>query len=258
MTSQSAPEVSVHALRLQGVGRRFGALEAVRDVTIDIAIGERRAVLGPNGAGKTTLFNTIAGDYPPTSGRVVLFGEDITNLPPHQRTRRGLARTYQTSLLLGGLSVRDNIYLGVRGVRPNRLSMRRPKPSDEDHQTVDELAETVGLSDVIATEVDALSHGQQRQLEIAMALSSKPRLLMLDEPAAGLSPSERGDLLSLLNGFPRTITIILIEHDMDVALRAVDQVTVMHNGSVIAEGGPEEIQHNQVVLDIYLGAHSHE
>lgn len=258
MTSPSATETRVPALRLQGVGRRFGALEAVRDVTLDIANGERRAILGPNGAGKTTLFNAIAGDFPPTSGRIELFGEDVTNLSQHARTRLGLARTYQTSLLFGGLTVRDNIYLAVRGTKPGRFSLRRPKGSDADHVSVKDLARTVGLTDALDTEVSELSHGRQRQLEIAMALASQPALLLLDEPAAGLSPSERIDLLELLRGFPRTITIMLIEHDMDIALQAVDQVTVMYNGSVLVEGCPEEIQENEMVLDIYLGVHGHE
>jgi len=258
VTDQASPEANVPALQLQGVGRRFGALQAVRDVTMEIAEGERRAILGPNGAGKTTLFNVIAGDFLPTSGNVYLFGTEITDLPAHKRTRMGLARTYQTSLLFGGLSVRDNIFLGVRGVKPRRLSFRRPTKNDRDHAEVERLAESVGLTPVLDTGVDSLSHGQQRQLEIAMALSSSPRLLMLDEPAAGLSPSERGDLLALLGGLPRTITVILIEHDMDVALQAADWVTVMHNGSIFAEGDPDKIQDNPVVLDIYLGARGHE
>lgn len=258
MTDNASPEANVPALHLQGVGRRFGALQAVRDVTMEIAEGERRAILGPNGAGKTTLFNVIAGDFLPTSGDVYFFGAKITDLPAHKRTRMGLARTYQTSLLFGGLTVRDNIFLGVRGVKPRRLSLRRPTKNDRDHAEVERLAESVGLTAVLDTGVDSLSHGQQRQLEIAMALSSSPRLLLLDEPAAGLSPSERADLLALLGGLPRTITVILIEHDMDVALQAADWVTVMHNGSIFAEGDPDKIQDNQVVLDIYLGARGHE
>lgn len=258
LTSPSAAETRVPALRLQGVGRRFGALEAVRDITLDIANGERRAILGPNGAGKTTLFNAIAGDFPPTSGRIELFGEDITALSQHARTRLGLARTYQTSLLFGGLTVRDNIYLAVRGTKPGRFGLRRPKGSDVDHAAVEDLASTTGLTDVLDTEADNLSHGMQRQLDMAMALASQPSLLMLDEPAAGLSSSERVDLVHLLRGISRTITIMLIEHDMDVALQAVDQVTVMYDGSVLVEGSPDEIQENQMVLDIYLGAHGDE
>ncbi len=253
--SQSTAEAAAPVLRLQGVGRRFGALQALRDVDLDVPQGERRAILGPNGAGKTTLFNVVAGDYPPTSGRVFLFGEDVTHLPAHLRTRRGLGRTYQNSLLLAGLSVADNLFLAVRGVQPRRLSVLRPAAGDHHRTRAAELADTVGLGAVADTPVRQLAHGQLRQLELGMALASDPRLLMLDEPAAGLSPAERQSLIRLLAGLPRAITIVLIEHDMDVALAAADQVTVMHNGRVIAGGTPDEIQANQTVHDIYLGHH---
>jgi len=255
--NQSTVEAAVPALRLQGVGRRFGALQAVQDVDLDIAQGERRAILGPNGAGKTTLFNVVAGDYAPTSGRVFLFGEDVTRLPAQLRTRRGLGRTYQTVLLFGGLTVADNLYLAVRGVRPGRFSVVRPGQDDRHRGRAAEIAELVGLAAVAETLVSQLAHGQLRQLELGMALASDPRLLMLDEPAAGLSPSERQSLSHLLAGLPRSITVVLIEHDMDVALALADRVTVMHQGRVIAEGTPAEIQADATVQAIYLG-HGHD
>ena len=251
--NQSTVEAAVPALRLQGVGRRFGALQAVQDVDLDIAQGERRAILGPNGAGKTTLFNVVAGDYAPTSGRVFLFGEDVTRVPAQLRTRRGLGRTYQTVLLFGGLSVADNLYLAARGPHAGRFSVVRPGARDRHRLHAAEMAELVGLADVADTLVRQLAHGQLRQLELGMALASNPRLLMLDEPAAGLSPGERQSLSRLLAALPRSITVVLIEHDMDVALALADRVTVMHQGRVVADGTPAEISSDAAVQAIYLG-----
>ena len=241
------------AIRLRGVSRRFGALQAVRDVSFDVMPGERRAVLGPNGAGKTTLFNTICGDFPPTSGSIALFGADITRLRPHQRTRRGIGRTYQTSLLFNGLTVLENLFIAARGLRPNRFSFLRPGRGDAGVAKARELAERMRLSHLLGAEVVNLSHGQRRQLEVGMALAGDPRVLMLDEPAAGLSPGDRPELLRLLHGLPRTLTLILIEHDMDIALPAADVVTVMKDGEVVVEAPPDRIEDDPVVQSIYLG-----
>ncbi|MCM8749921.1 ABC transporter ATP-binding protein [Thermomicrobiaceae bacterium CFH 74404] len=243
-----------HALELQGVSRRFGGLRAVQDVSLSLAPGERRAIIGPNGAGKTTLFNVIAGDLRPTSGTIRFYGDDITHLPPHDRVRRGIARTYQTPLVFPRLSVLDNLYLAVRGVRPRRMSLRRPRASDAEMVRARQLAEQVGLGDAIHALAGALAHGQQRQLELGMALAADPKLLLLDEPAAGLSPGERELLAGLLLGLDPGMTILLVEHDMDVAFRVVRQVTVMHEGRVIAEGTPEEISADEVVQQVYLGS----
>jgi branched-chain amino acid transport system ATP-binding protein len=241
----------VPALTLHGVGRRFGALAAVEGVSLAVAPGERRAVLGPNGAGKTTLFNLICGDFPPTSGRVELFGEDITRLPPHHRARQGVGRTYQTSLLFNGLTVEDNLVIAIRGARPGRFSWL--PPSREDRARARALAERVRLAHARGAEVASLSHGQRRQLEVGMALACTPRLLMLDEPAAGLSPLERPELLALMRDLPREITLVVIEHDMDIALPIADLVTVMKDGAVVVEGPPARIESDPVVQAIYLG-----
>ena len=253
MTVASAAEALTPALRLQGVGRRFGALQALRDVTMDVPVGERRAILGPNGAGKTTLFNVVAGDYLPTSGTVDLFGVDVTRLAPHRRTRLGLSRTYQSSMLFMGLTVAQSLFLAIRGVQRGRFDPRRPPADDPARARSEEIATLVHLGDVFKAPVGSLSHGQQRQLELGMALAGNPRLLMLDEPAAGLSRGERTLLSSLLKGLPREITVVLVEHDMDVALAAADRVTVMHEGTIIVEGSPDEIQASSTVQDIYLG-----
>jgi len=245
--------VTIPAIRLSGVSRRFGALAAVRDVSFDVAPGERRAVLGPNGAGKTTLFNTICGDFPPTAGSIQFFGTDITTLKPHERTRLGIGRTYQTSLLFNGLTVLDNLFVAVRGLKPNRFSFLRPGRGDASMAKARELAERMRLSHLLEAEVVNLSHGQRRQLEVGMALAGDPRLLMLDEPAAGLSPGDRPELLRLLRELPRSLTLILIEHDMDIALPAADIVTVMKDGEVVVEATPDLIESNPVVQAIYLG-----
>ena len=248
-----AAEATVPALRLQGVGRRFGALQALRDVSMEVAPGERRAILGPNGAGKTTLFNVVAGDFLPTSGSVALFGNDVTSLPPYARTRLGVCRTYQTSQLFLTLTVAQSLFLAIHGVERGRFDPRRPKAGSRGRQRAMEIAETVGLTPELQVVVGSLSHGQQRQLEVGMALAGNPRLLMLDEPAAGLSRAERVALTDLLQRLPREITVILVEHDMDVALAVADRVTVMAEGTPIVEGDPAEIQDNRMVQDIYLG-----
>jgi len=255
MTAVESPrlQTAAHALELQGVSRRFGGLIAVREVSLALQPGERRAIIGPNGAGKTTLFNVITGELRPTAGTIRFFGRDVTHLPPYQRIRLGLARTYQTPLVFPRLSVADNLYLAVRGVRPWRLSLRLPRRSDPEFREVEELAERVGLGHALRALAGALSHGEQRQLEIGMALASRPKLLLLDEPAAGLSPGEREQLALLLQGLDPRMTVLLIEHDMDVAFQVVQRVTVLHEGSVIAEGAPEEIAANPVVQAVYLG-----
>lgn len=241
------------ALELRGVGKMFGALAALSDITFTVHPGERRAVLGSNGAGKTTLFNCITGDFLPTTGTIRFFGEDISSFPAHERIRRGLRRTYQISLLFTGLSVLDNVYLACCGVSRNRFSFRRPKRDDAVMNSAQELVQLVHLEDVEQTLVSDLSYGQQRQLEIAMALSGAPRFVLFDEPAAGLSPTERTELVEILTGLPEHVGYVIIEHDMDVALRVSDYVTMMHNGRVFKEGKPAEIEEDEEVQALYLG-----
>jgi branched-chain amino acid transport system ATP-binding protein len=241
------------AISLRNVTRRFGALQAVRDVSFDVAPGERRAILGPNGAGKTTLFNAICGDFPPTSGSISFFGQSIGAIKPHQRSRLGIGRTYQTSLLFNGLSVLDNLFIAAQGARPGRFSFRVPGRSDEGLVKARVMADRMRLSHLSDARVDALSHGQRRQLEVGMAMISDPKVLMLDEPAAGLSPGDRPELLKLLKELPRTLTLILIEHDMDIALPAADIVTVMKDGQVVVEATPDKIESDPTVQAIYLG-----
>jgi branched-chain amino acid transport system ATP-binding protein len=240
---------------LRGVGRRFGGLHAVREVDLDVMPGERRAILGPNGAGKTTLFNVIAGDFAPTSGTVELFGDDVTFAPARKRTKLGLARTYQQSRMLLGLTVEDSIYLSILGVSAGHMRpVILPKKDKELRERARAAAGRVGIHDKLGELVGSLSHGEHRQVAIAMSLASEPKMLMLDEPAAGLSRGERQLLTELLIGLDRGITLLLIEHDMDVALHVAERVTMMHDGRVIVEGTPAEIRGNQLVHDLYLGS----
>ena len=242
-----------NALELRGVTKMFGALAALTDITLSVKPGERRAVLGSNGAGKTTLFNCITGDFLPSSGTIRLFGEDVTEFPPQERIRRGLRRTYQISALFPGLTVRDNVYLACRGVSRGRFSFIRPRFNDPLVQAAENLIEAVHLTGVIDRLVAELSYGQQRQLDIALALAGAPRFILFDEPAAGLSPTERAELVEILTSLPTHFGFIIIEHDMDVALRVVESVTMMHNGRIFKEGTPQEIESDPEVQELYLG-----
>jgi branched-chain amino acid transport system ATP-binding protein len=249
----AVPNTAEPILHLRGVGRRFGGLAAVSDVDLDVAHGERRAILGPNGAGKTTLFNLISGDIPVTSGTIAFLGEDLGAVSASGRTLRGIGRTYQKSRLFLGLSVEDNLFLAVMGTRGGHFRMRRSGRDREVRERARELAGTVGLQSRSDTLVGSLSHGEQRQLEVGMARATEPKLMLLDEPASGLSRGERGALTDLLLGLDSSITLLLIEHDMDVALRVAERVTMMHDGRKIVEGTPDEIRGNQLVHELYLG-----
>jgi branched-chain amino acid transport system ATP-binding protein len=251
----TSTEIAEPILRLRGVGRRFGGVLAVQGVDLEVRPGERRAILGPNGAGKTTLFNLVSGEFPPTTGSVELFGRDVTYLPARKRARMGLSRTFQTSRLFLGLSVEDNLYLAVLGVRNGHLRPVVTGADTEMREGARAMAESVGLADRLGALVSELSHGEQRQLEVGMARVAEPRLMMLDEPAAGLSRAERIGLTERLLELDPSITLILIEHDMDVALRVAQWVTMMHDGKVIVEGTPDEIRANELVHELYLGSH---
>jgi len=252
-SAANRPLMSGDALVLEGVTRAFGALRAVDEVSLTVAAGQKYAVLGSNGAGKTTLFNAITGDFPPTAGRILFFGEDITALPPHERIRKGLRRTYQSSLLFKELSVRDNLFLAVRGVGNGRFSFWRAGAQHASQRATDDILHRVRLDTLRDELVGNLAHGQQRQLESVMALAGAPRLILFDEPAAGLSPAERRELVALLRGLPAHRSFVIIEHDLDIALRVVERVTVMHNGRVLKHGTPDEIENDAQVQAIYMG-----
>jgi branched-chain amino acid transport system ATP-binding protein len=242
------------ALELEGVTRSFGGLVAVADVTLRVAQHERRAIIGPNGAGKTTLFRLISGEMSVTHGRIKLFGEDITGLPAHKRVGRGLGRTYQVTNVFANLSVEDNVMLAALGLSKMKFQPLLPVPRRaQQRERVERALTDVGLHERAREQVARLSHGEQRQLELALALVGGPRLLLLDEPAAGLSSAERARMAELVRSLPRELTIVIIEHDMDLVMNLVDRVSCLHNGRIVAEETPATIRDNEMVQAIYLG-----
>ena len=226
----------------------------MRSADLKVPVGERRALIGPNGAGKTTLFNIITGELAPDAGKIEIFGIDITKKTVQERAKLGLGRTYQISQLFLNLTVEENLFLAAaadQGMEFHFLSSWRVR--SKLIQWAHRSAEQVNLTPYLSQRVSELSHGLQRQLEVGMAIAMRPRLIMLDEPAAGLSPSERLILAGLIKGLSREVTLILIEHDMEMVLGIADWITVLQRGSVIAEGVPSEIRTNQKVQDVYLG-----
>ena len=244
----------VPVLELKGLSKSFGGLHAVRGVTFKIMPGERKAIIGPNGAGKTTLFNLITGIFPATSGQVLLFGQDVTAWPSHRRTALGMARTFQITSLFPKLTVLDNVLLAIKGVRPSKFVMWRFLSSyREVYDKALGLLERAGFLDRKDLEVRNLSHGEQRQLEIVLGLASDPKILLLDEPAAGLSSGESVEMTKFLMRLDPNLAILLIEHDMDVVFDLAHQISVLHFGEVLETGAPEQIKKSQKVQEIYLG-----
>jgi branched-chain amino acid transport system ATP-binding protein len=244
----------VQVLQVKGLSKSFGGLAAVRDVSLEISSGERKALIGPNGAGKTTLFNLITGVFPSSSGSIHLFGRDVTRWAPHQRTALGMARTFQVTSLFPKLTVLDNVLLALAGVGWTKLVMWKPLLS---YQNVLEkarrLLETAGYWDRRQVEVRNLSHGEQRQIEVVLGLASDPKLLLLDEPAAGLSSGESREMAEFLKRLDPSLAILLIEHDMDVVFDVVSSISVLHFGSVVETGPCEKIKASERVQQIYLG-----
>jgi len=241
-------------LRLEGVVGRFGGLVAVDGVSLSLGPSQRLAIIGPNGAGKTTLFRLIAGDLAASAGRIQLFGRDVTRAPAHRRARMGLSRTFQVSNLFGGLSVLDNVRLAAQAREPGRWRLLAPvRRGDPIGAAAMEALERAGIGSRAGDRVADLSHGEQRQLEVALALATRPRLLLLDEPAAGLSAGERARFRELLGSLPRTLPLLLIEHDMSLALSLADEVLCLHNGRPIALGPPGEVRRDATVQAVYLG-----
>lgn len=243
------------ALECTELTKRFGGLEAVKQVNLNVKAGERRALIGPNGAGKTTFFSLISGLYPVSSGTIHIFGQDITRLPSHRRTYLGLGRTFQITNLFPTLSVIENLVIAAIGMRGMKFQMVRPLSTyREIYQRALDGLERVGIAQKQGELVKNLSYGEQRQIEIALALISNPRVLLLDEPTAGLSPADSAMMAEMIHKLDQEITVLIIEHNMDVALQVASQITVLHLGSVFAEGSPAEIRNNSQVQEIYFGA----
>ncbi|MEI6042904.1 MAG: ABC transporter ATP-binding protein [Chloroflexota bacterium] len=246
--------MAVEALKVSGVEKRFGALVAVNGINLSVLQGERRALIGPNGAGKTTFFNLISGTLPLSAGTIQLWGRDVTRLPDWRRVRLGLARTFQRNNLFMSLTTFENVQLAVQRQQQVSYNLLR---SARSFQAINEQAlqvlEQVGLTGRGELKVASLSYGEQRQLEIALALATKPSILLLDEPTAGMSLAETGRMVELVKHLPAALTLLIVEHDMDVVFALSDRITVLHYGQVLAEGTPEEVQHNPRVREVYLG-----
>jgi len=253
--TQPIPESGVSpVLELRGLSKSFGGLDAVQGVILKVFPGDRRAIIGPNGAGKTTLFNLITGVFPATAGQVLLFGENITGWPSHRRTALGMARTFQVTSLFPKLTVLDNVLLAISGLRKMKFVMWRRLSSYRDlYDKAHRLLESVGYSDRKDVEVRNLSHGEQRQVEIVLGLASDPKILLLDEPAAGLASGESREMAEFLKKLDAGLAILLIEHDMDVVFDVVDHISVLQFGKLVEEGTTEQIRHSRKVREIYLG-----
>lgn len=248
------PGATAPALDISDLGKRYGGVQAVDGISLRLAPGERMGVIGPNGAGKTTLFKMIAGDVPPTVGTIELFGRDVTKLGTARRARLGVGRTFQVSNLFRDMTVLDNVRVAARGgTSQARVFWRTQGLRDGVTARALDMLDSVDLAGRRDDTVADLSHGEQRQLEIAMALITDPRILLLDEPAAGLSAVERTTLRELIEALPRTLPILLIEHDMTLALGLTDRVMCMENGRHVVIGTPDEVREHPTVKEIYLG-----
>jgi branched-chain amino acid transport system ATP-binding protein len=242
-------------IRTESLTKSFGALTAVNAVTLEVEEGSLHSVIGPNGAGKTTFFNLLTGQQAPTSGRIIFDGRDIAGTPPHGIAHLGIARSFQRTSIFPTLSILDNVWLATfaRQESWRGLAWRRADRYPELTRRALEVLGEVGLGEKARLPAREISHGEQRQLELAIALAAAPRLLLLDEPAAGLSPDETRKMVALVRKLKGRYTIILIEHKIDVVMTMSDRISVMHFGSVIAEGTPAEIQRNAEVRRAYLG-----
>jgi len=245
---------SEYALEVLNLNKAFGGLVVTRDVSLKVRPGERRLIIGPNGAGKTTLFNQISGDLQPNSGFVRLFGADITYLPPYKRAHCGLSRTYQIITLFAGDTLEHNVSLGLLGLQRTRWQMWRPMSAYRDLATeARRTLDTVGLLHLADHPISDIAYGERRRVELAVALAQKPRVLLLDEPLAGLSNTERSTVQSLIASISRETTVIMIEHDMDTALNLAETVTLLNYGRVIVDGDRDAVITDERTREVYLG-----
>ncbi len=235
--------------------KSFGALTVTNDVSLSVATGERRVILGPNGAGKTTLFNLLVGELTPDAGTIALGGADVTALGVARRARLGLSRSYQKNTLFDGLTIRENIGLAAAVALGRANTLFADSLSDRAvTETVAEVAAQVGLSDLLDAPVDAVSYGARRQLEVGVALATRPRVLLMDEPTSGVGPEMIKGFHRLLKSLPRDLAVVIIEHDMDLAFDVADSVTVLNYGQVVFDGDPDAARRSALLKEIYLGS----
>ena len=250
--AELAPAHDRPILRTEGLTVRFGGLTALNDVSITVPRGEIRAIIGPNGAGKSTFFNCVTGVLRPSSGRIVFDGQDIAGLPPHEISRRGIARSYQITNILPGATVLENVRIAVQSRHHNWAMLRHHRAYTDVLDKARAVLDSVGLLDKEEELAQNLSHGEQRNLEIGIALATEPKLLCLDEPTAGMSVTETHAAVELIRRIAADLTILIVEHDMEVVMGLARRITVLHYGAVLAEGTPAEIQANPRVQEVYL------
>ncbi|MEQ8602474.1 MAG: ABC transporter ATP-binding protein [Marivibrio sp.] len=241
-------------LSTKAVSKSFGGLQAVRDVTLDFATGRVDVVIGPNGAGKTTLINLLSGDLTPTSGQVIYRGQDITSMPPHRISQLGVGRSYQRTNIFPEFTCYRNVWLAAQSRMRSSMRFFRAASARKDVAArADRAIELAGLTHRARTVAANVSHGEQRQLEVAMLLATEPEVLLLDEPLAGMGPEETENIVQLIHTLKATHCVVLIEHDMDAVFAVADQLTVMVNGAVLETGPPEKIRSSETVREAYLG-----
>ncbi len=250
MTDASAPP---QALRVEGLTRRFGGLVAVNQISFSLAAGRLNAIIGPNGAGKTTLFNLISGELRADAGRIEAMGADITGLSPHRIAQKGISRTLQIKSVFSGLTVADNLRVAVMAHEHVSSPFRQAASYTDVARRIEELMADVGLSCQADTKASALSYGDIALLEIALALANRPRLLLLDEPVCGMGPHETEQTVAKIRDIGQRVTVVLIEHDMEVVFSIADEILVMAQGALLARGTPKEISANRDVQEAYLG-----
>jgi len=241
-------------LRVKDLSQSYGGLQVLNNLSFSLETGEKVALIGPNGAGKTTLLNVLSGFTPPLTGRIYLLDRDVTDMPPHRRVSLGLARSFQINTLFPRLSLLTNVLLAIQGIQPTRYRMIRPITAYKDNLAkARELLELVDLWGERESPITALGHGQQRQVEIILALASKPRLLLLDEPSAGLTSGETGSLIQMIRNLMGDTTVFFCAHDLDLVFSLADRVIVLYYGQTIVQGMPREVQADPRVREIYLG-----
>jgi branched-chain amino acid transport system ATP-binding protein len=244
----------LQALKVERLSKQFGGVSAVNRVSFSVEVGERLAIIGPNGAGKTTLFNLINGQLSSTEGRIYFYGQDVTGLPTHSRAHLGQARAFQIISLWQKLTVLDNAMLTLHGTKPHRFRMLRPtKDFKEIFNQAVETLRTLDLWEKRDEPVKNLAYGEKRRLEIGLSLAMQPKLLLLDEPSAGLSKEEGSDVIALIKNLKSDITVLMVDHDMDMIFEVADRIIVLHYGQIISDGTPEMIQRDQKVREIYMG-----
>jgi branched-chain amino acid transport system ATP-binding protein len=243
-------------LEIKGIGKEFGGLNILNDITLTVKKGERIGIIGPNGAGKTTFFNLLTGDLEPSRGQIYYYGKNITKLPNYKRTQTGIVRTFQKNNLLNELTVMDNLLLVLQrqqGLGKVWYKVRREKQYPALYEKGKELLCTWGLEDRAHSVVKNLSYGEQRQIEILLGIATEPDILLLDEPTAGMSQAETNYIVELLHNLPKDLTLMIIEHDLDVIFGLADRIVVLYNGGILVEGSPEEIRADKKVNEIYIG-----